>query len=155
MDPTRRLHIKRYILAVVLSHPRGRSGTPPAHTGPSLLCPAGVRQVLGGNYALIVPVLDLEDSTMVSEIRRLSRRIMGTWFKLHVAAMKQELAELTAMRHGMPFESLFTRIWHKFFGILTRELIQSGFAANPYAPGNPSPESFGTLRRHPMFDFPE
>lgn len=106
-----------------------------------------------GTYSLLVPILDYDDRPMVQSALELSRRILGRWFEENYESMKADLADLTSMRHGVPFESLFTQIWHELFGLATRELVASGLIADTYSAETTYKGSLGTVWRHALFDF--
>lgn len=84
-----------------------------------------------GTYRLIVPVLDQDDRAMVESALSLSRTILTDWLKRTYPLIRRDLSGVTAIEHGVPFESLFTQIWHELFGLTTRELVASGFLADP------------------------
>lgn len=103
-----------------------------------------------GRYALSVPVLDFDDKAMLDEARALTRTIVQRWLEAEYDRIRQELSGLTALEQGVPYEALFTQIWHELFGLATRELAASGFTADPYAPPNPAPGSLGVVWRAGM-----
>jgi hypothetical protein len=55
---------------------------------------------------------------------------VSAWLREHVPGIERELFGLTAVRSGLPFEALFTQIWHEIFGSVTRDLARSGFTAS-------------------------
>ena len=84
-----------------------------------------------GRYALKVPVLDERDRPMLERALALNRRIVREWLTKHDAEIRRDLAGLTALRAGLPFEALFTQVWHELFGVATRELARGGIIAKP------------------------
>lgn len=104
-------------------------------------------------WRLRAPVLDAEDAAMVDATLQLSREIMTAWADAHYADIREELSGLTALRHGVAFESLFTQIWHEFFGLATRRLVEKGFMADPYGDGVKYQGSLGMLWRASLYDF--
>lgn len=116
----------------------------PADALTALLLAIGyARRSADGRWALTAPVLSAADRPMLEAARALNRRILRDWFRTHYAGLRARLAGLSALRQGVPFEALFTQIWHELFGLTTRELAAIGMTADPYAPGNPSPGSLG------------
>lgn len=104
-------------------------------------------------YALRVPVLDAQDKALVDAITAENRRILRVWMKRHYAEMRRELSDLSAVRQGVPYEALFTQIWHELFGLTTRELVAEGLLADPYGKQNPSPGSLSMLWRTSVYHF--
>ncbi len=76
------------------------------------------------------------DKAMVDYVLKLSRTIMTEWLQKNYPEMKAELAQLSPMRNGVPFSLVFSEVWHYEFGFATKSLAESGFYANPRAPGN-------------------
>ena len=58
---------------------------------------------------------------------------MAAWHEANYARIRQALSDLTPIRNGVPFERVYTEIWHFVFGFANRTLVQEGFFANPYA----------------------
>lgn len=106
-----------------------------------------------GTHRLIVPVLDNDDRAMVEGAMSLSRSILSGWFKENYPSIRRELNGLTAMKHGVPFESLFTEIWHEFFGLATRELVASGLLTDPRGENRRYKGSLPALWRLSLYDF--
>ena len=90
---------------------------------------------------------------MVDAVLGLSRRILSDWLGEHVPEMRREMGSLTAMRQGVPFESLFTQIWHEIFGLATRELVSSGLLFDPSGPAMRTKGSYPVLWRQDLYDF--
>jgi hypothetical protein len=127
-----------------------------AHSGafPQLLSAADyIRQRRDGRYELITPVLDREDAPMLREALALHRSILHQWLESHYSKERAELSGLTAMREGVPFESLFTQIWHEYFGLATRQLVQRGFIEDPYSPALRHPNSIPMVWRRSIYHF--
>ena len=70
---------------------------------------------------------------MLDAVRAASREMMEDWLDANYEGMRGKLAELTASRYGVPYEQLFTQIWHYLFGMANRSLVESGHFADPYA----------------------
>jgi len=88
-----------------------------------------------GDYAGRVLVLGADDQIMVRKILAAGREIMTAWHEAYYDGMKAALRDLTPLRNGVPFERVYTEVWHFVFGIANRELVKAGMFADPYAPG--------------------
>jgi len=120
----------------------------PAQAELKLLQAAGyVRAAPDGRFELTAPVLGDSDRAMLEQARALNKAIIRAWMRTNYGPIRKELTGLTALRQGVPYEALFTQIWHEVFGLTTRELVASGMVADPYAPQNPSPGSLGMAWR--------
>jgi hypothetical protein len=104
-----------------------------------------------GRYELLIPVLDEEDGAMVRESMDLSARILEQWLADCYPKLRRDLGPLTSLRQGVPFESLFTQIWHEFFGRTTRDLIRAGFLFDPSGPDVRYKGSFPALWRSSLY----
>lgn len=87
-------------------------------------------------YSAGVPILTEGDKPLVDATLHLSREIMAEWLHRNYLPMKNELSGLSPMRNGIPFSLAFSEVWHYEFGFATKSLAESGFYANPRAPGN-------------------
>jgi hypothetical protein len=87
-------------------------------------------------YSVGVPVVTQRDKALVDATLKLSREVMTDWLRRNYPAMKDELSGLSPMRNGVPFALAFSEVWHYEFGFATKSLAESGFYANPRAPGN-------------------
>jgi hypothetical protein len=63
----------------------------------------------------------------------IGREIMVDWHEANYARIRQALSDLTPIRNGVPFERVYTEIWHFVFGFANRTLVEEGLFANPYA----------------------
>jgi len=106
-----------------------------------------------GAYHLRVPVLDRADRPMVDAALQWSREVLTGWLGEHYPELRKEMGTLTAMRQGVPFESLFTQIWHELFGLATRELVRSGLLFDPSGSQVRYKGSYPVLWRQELFDF--
>jgi hypothetical protein len=88
------------------------------------------------HYSVGVPVVTQRDKPLVDATLKLSREVMTDWLRRNYPAMKDELSGLSPMRNGVPFALAFSEVWHYEFGFATKSLAESGFYANPRAPGN-------------------
>ena len=105
-----------------------------------------------GAYDLLIPVFNYEDSTLVKNVLGLSKEIIVDWLSINYDNIRNELSDLTSLKHGVPFESLFTQVWHEFFGVTTRILSEKGFIADAYAQDIKYQGSFGILWRNTVYD---
>jgi hypothetical protein len=87
------------------------------------------------HYSVGVPVLTPGDKPLVDATLKLSREIMTDWIRRNYPTMKDALSGLSPMRNGVPFSLAFSEVWHYEFGFATKFLAESGFYANPRAPG--------------------
>ena len=81
-----------------------------------------------------VVVLTAADEVLVNTALDLGREIIRDWIQTNYADIQLQLADLTPVRHGLPFELAFSEVWHDIFGVAARELAQSGFMRDPYGP---------------------
>ena len=101
-----------------------------------LLLAIGYLRDVDHRYSAGVPVLTESEKPLVDAALKLGREIMTDWLDRNYAPMKNELSGLSPMRNGMPFSLVFSEVWHYEFGFATKSLAESGFYANPSAPGN-------------------
>ena len=85
---------------------------------------------------LAVPLLVARDRPIVDSTLALGRRILTPWLRDNYPRMQQQLAQLSALRNGLPFPLVFSEVWHYVFGIATRQLARQHFYADPRAAGS-------------------
>lgn len=137
----------------------------PRQLAPLIRDPARIIAILGlleeiqyvshdeaGTFQLLAPVLDRADGPLLDRVLALNREILARWLTGVSPEMRRDLGTLTAMRHRVPYESLFTQIWHELFGLTTRELVRSGFLFDPAGPEARYKGSYPTLWRHALYD---
>jgi hypothetical protein len=90
--------------------------------------PDGERLVAGA------VVLTPEDSSLVQATRLLARDVMVAWHERNYKALRGRLSGITPLRNRVPFERVYTSVWHYVFGIANRSLVEAGFFADPYGP---------------------
>ncbi len=78
-------------------------------------------------------VLTSEDEERVREIVLMGREIMTAWHEANYATIRERLADLTPTRNGVPFERVYTEVWHFIFGMANKTLVERGFFADPYS----------------------
>jgi hypothetical protein len=102
-----------------------------------LLLSIGYVRLSGTTLHANVPVLSVADSALVEGALKLGRSILQEWLDSNVRSMRQNLAALSPMRSGLPFELAFSEVWHYVFGFTTKYLAESDFYANPRGPDSP------------------
>lgn len=83
-------------------------------------------------FRLVAPVLTQPDRAMLRKARDLSNRIIIDFLDARYDSAKADLGELTVMKYGVPYENLYTEIWHYLFGLTNRKLAEKGFMLDPY-----------------------
>ena len=78
-------------------------------------------------------VLRPEDAEPVAAMVAMGHEIMVDWHEANYAGIRQALSDLTPIRNGVPFERVYTEIWHFVFGFANRTLVEEGLFADPYA----------------------
>lgn len=87
-----------------------------------------------GRYAAAVPVFDARDAPMLNAARDLARAVIRDWLAANYDGLKADLADLSSVRAGVPFEQLFTDVWHDLFGWTNYRLARAGLFVDPYGP---------------------
>jgi hypothetical protein len=106
-----------------------------------------------GAWRLLVPVFDAGDRAMLERTIALSRDILRSWLRERYPAIRRDLSDLTAVRAGLPFEALFTQIWHEIFGEVTRDLARDGTIESAYDRSRRYPGSLSVLWRPSLYAF--
>jgi hypothetical protein len=104
-----------------------------------LLGATGYLRAGGPPYRPGVVVLTERERPLAEAALTLSREIMTEWLRQNHASIKDELAGLSPMRNGLPFELAFSEVWHYELGFAAKRLAEDGFYANPRAPGGRYP----------------
>ncbi|MBE3046792.1 helix-turn-helix transcriptional regulator [Candidatus Bathyarchaeota archaeon] len=86
-----------------------------------------------GRSAAMIPVLTVQDRPMMDDVLRISRQIFSDWLAANYEPIRKDLAGITPLRYGVPYDEVFTQVWHYLFGIANRRLVETGFFADPYA----------------------
>lgn len=112
------------------------SGIPSDNLGRLLLALAELHYVeqTPAGYVPLVPVLTAKDREMVMAVRLIGKEIMARWMKERAPLLEKELASITPLRNGVPYETAFNQIWHYVFALANRDLVNAGFLADPYSP---------------------
>lgn len=118
----------------------------------ALLEETGYVESHGGKHRLVVPVFDYADKETFDAAMALSREVLEGWLNENYAAIKDDLSGLTALGQGVAYESLFTQIWHDFFGQTTRDLAAAGFYADPAGGAVKYPGSLPVLWRTTLYE---
>jgi hypothetical protein len=92
-----------------------------------------------GRYIAAIPVFAKRDRLAVAEFLSLSRSILEPWLKRNYETIEQDLGEITPLKYGVPYDEVFSQVWHYIFGITNRQLVETGFFADPYAPDRTYP----------------
>lgn len=87
----------------------------------------------GDRYAASIPLLTKTDEPMVRGLLALSREVMAAWLAANYQPLRKALEGITPLRYGVPYEQVFTQLWHYIFGITNRQLAEAGLFADPYA----------------------
>ncbi|HET9370657.1 MAG TPA: hypothetical protein VFO19_10440 [Vicinamibacterales bacterium] len=69
----------------------------------------------------------------VAKVVGLVRDQVSVWHERRASELRRELATLTALGQGVPFEVLYTDIWHYVFGFANLFLAEGGLITDPYA----------------------
>jgi hypothetical protein len=77
-------------------------------------------------------VLVSADKEMIDAMLVMGRDIMVAWHEANYDAIRTQLSDLTPIRNHVPFERVYTEVWHFVFGIANRTLVEQGFFADPY-----------------------
>ena len=92
-----------------------------------------VQRKANGSWQAKALVLRHEDTELVAATVAMGREIMIDWHEANYARIREALSDLTPIRNGVPFERVYTEIWHFVFGFANRTLVEEGLFANPYA----------------------
>ena len=87
-----------------------------------------------GRYTATIPVLTARDKLMMDDVLRISRQIFSDWLAANYEPIREDLAGITPLRYGVPYDEVFTQVWHYLFGIANKRLVENGLLADPYAP---------------------
>ena len=83
-------------------------------------------------YQPAILVLGPGDQEMVKSARELSWQIMEDWLEENYDLIKADLSGLSAVSQGVPFEVMFTEVWHFIFGLTNRDMARAGLFPDPY-----------------------
>ena len=84
-----------------------------------------------------VLVLGPDAADMVTGMTDIGRQVMIDWHQENYERIKSSSLKLTPILNGVPFERVYTEIWHFAFAIANRTLVEEGFFADPYAADRP------------------
>lgn len=88
---------------------------------------------VGETWRATVLVLQPEDAAAIDAIVAMGRETMLEWHEANYDLLRDALSDLTPIRNGVPFERVYTEIWHFIFGFANRTLVEEGLFADPYA----------------------
>jgi len=86
----------------------------------------------GEAYALAVPVFGAADKAMLEEIQKIVQGEVLAWAGTYYEKIKDELKDISAVRHGVDYRETFNMLWHYFFGYTNKHLARSGFIYDTY-----------------------
>lgn len=112
-----------------------------------------VEKLSDGKYVLLIPVFDHDDQEMIDELLVLSSRNIEDWLASNYDAIKDGLANTTAMRHGVSYDEFFSNVWHHIFGLQNREMARAGLFAHPYGIDRKYKGFYPALWRSKLYDF--
>ena len=92
-------------------------------------------ELVGDAWQAKALVLRPEDADRVAAVVELGRGIMLGWHEEHYESLRKSLSDLTPLRNGVPFERVYTEIWHFVFGFANHILVEEGLFADPYGEG--------------------
>ena len=79
-----------------------------------------------------IPILTAEDARALRSIRDLMAGILETWLKENYETLRESLEDITPLRFDVPFNEVFTQVWHEIFGAVNKALVAEGWYADPY-----------------------
>ena len=88
---------------------------------------------IDGLYGARAVVLVPSDKARVDALVALGRETMTAWHEANYGDLREALAGLEVMKAGVPFERVYTEVWHFIFGSANRTLVERGLFADPYA----------------------
>jgi hypothetical protein len=88
-------------------------------------------------YTHRITVLKESAGPAATRVVTLVRDAMEVWHKRRASEVQRDLAGLTAIEQGVPFDVLYTEIWHYVFGYANLSLAERGLIADPYADSAP------------------
>ena len=78
---------------------------------------------------------------------------MLEWHESNYDRVREALSDLTPIKNGVPFERVYTEIWHFVFGIANRTLVEEGAVRGSLRRRAPLPRlSTNSLGRRPGTD---
>lgn len=77
-------------------------------------------------------VLQPADAASIDAMVAIGRRTMLEWHETNYDRLREALADLTPTRNGVPFERVYTSVWHFIFGFANRTLVEEGLFPDPY-----------------------
>jgi hypothetical protein len=102
-----------------------------------MLRDVGYLDVDDGRLETAITILREDAIEPASRIRSIVGAEVRTWHDARYRALRSAFADLTPVRQGVPFEVVYTEIWHYVFGYANLSLAESGLIADTYAAGSP------------------
>jgi len=81
---------------------------------------------------LAVPFFTTEHTPIMEGVCAIVEPTMLDWLAASYQDLQQELAELTPLRHGVPFSRAMIQVWHYLFGLTNRYLTRQGLMMDPH-----------------------
>lgn len=101
-----------------------------------LLAGTGYITEQDGRYGPSVVVLGRADSALVVGSVTLGRSVTRSWLDANYAELERALTHLSPLAQGLPFDLVFSEVWHAVFGFATRQLVEVEFYIDPYGPAS-------------------
>lgn len=86
-----------------------------------------------GRYLSNIPILTRKDESKLIRIKTLGFNILESWMSKNYSHIKSDFEELSFIKQGTSFQEGFSMIWHYIFGMANREMVKTGWLADPYA----------------------
>lgn len=93
-----------------------------------------VKRERGAWYAAAPVLTHARDADMIESVRTIGRDVVRTWLRENYDPVRAQLAGLRSVAAGVPYERVFTRVWHDLFGWANHYLSHSGMLCDPYGP---------------------
>lgn len=94
---------------------------------------------------LSVPYFLAKDAPAITEVEMMVLGEVKKWCDRHYLAIRESLAEITPLRHGIDYREVFVEIWHWVFGLTNRHLVEQGLLFDPYSSLHRTPGCVGAV----------
>lgn len=92
----------------------------------------GYIQTTGDDVRLQMTVIEPEVAPAAAHIVTIVREVMDAWHSRRWPTVRRDLGALSALQQGVPFEVVYSEIWHYVFGYANYFLAERGLIADPY-----------------------
>ncbi len=89
--------------------------------------------VEGSNLHATIPVLNQADTKMARSILAIGREVIREWHEEHYDQLAADLSGLSPVKSGVPYNVVYTEVWHFVFGLANQKLIEAGLLSDPYS----------------------